>query len=338
MDGQTIGPTTHGATRPSSEVVPVPPETRYSLLERIGEGGMADVYRARHNALGKDVAVKVLKPSYAGDPVISERFIREGKALSRVQHENVVAVTDIGTTSDGSVLMVMELLVGEGLHKLLDREGPLPWSRARIIALQICRALHAAHQHGVVHRDMKPENCWRTKRGANKDFIKVLDFGIAKMRSVPGDNVQSLTATGEVFGTPEYMSPEQALGQRSDERSDVYAVGVMLYRMATGILPFTGRTAVAILGKQIHEQPPPPRTHAGDKTCPRTLEAIILRALSKDPNERYQTMKDLAEALAAGSVLRPHGGNPSRRMILWVVLAVIVGCMVALILVKMSTQ
>lgn len=313
---------------------------RYTLLDRIGEGGMAEVFRARHNHLGKELAIKLLKPSFAADPRVRERFVREARALSRVAHDNVVDVTDIGETPDGSVFMAMELLEGEGLHELLAREGPLPWARTKLIALQVCRALFAAHQEGVVHRDVKPENCWRSRRGANHDFIKVLDFGIAKMHPAPGEVLEKLTETGEVFGTPAYMSPEQAAGRPADGRSDIYAVGVMLYRMATGSLPFIGNTAVIVLGKHMHEPPVPPRSLATDSTCPPALETIILRALAKDPSDRFPSMKDLAGALAQVSSNTSTNGaaavaaaRPRRAIVWWAVVVVIACALVGLFLV-----
>jgi serine/threonine protein kinase len=280
---------------------------RYTLREHIAEGGMADVFRARHNILRKEIAIKILKPEFAADEIIRERFAREARALSTVTHDNVVDISDFGTTPTGSVFFAMELLSGEPLSDTLADSGPLPWPRVKIIGLQICRALHAAHMRGVIHRDMKPENCWRMKRGANSDFIKVLDFGIAKICPTDGASLEKLTETGQVFGTAEYMSPEQAQGRRADERSDVYSVGIILYQMVTGRLPFTGDSTISILNKQVYEEPVPPRT----ADCPAQLESVILRSLAKDPDDRFWSIKDLAEALAAVGVKQPIAESSS---------------------------
>jgi len=200
---------------------------RYRLLKKLGEGGMGTVYLAEHVTIKKRCAIKLLNPEYAHKEELVQRFLQEARAASMIAHENVVEITDFGAAPNGSVFFVMEMLVGEDLSDTIKREAPMPWSRVAPMALQICRALGAAHSKGIVHRDMKPENCFRVDRHGNADFIKVLDFGIAKVTSDDPDGTGGrLTSTGMIFGTPTYMSPEQAQGQRVDLRSDIYALGV----------------------------------------------------------------------------------------------------------------
>jgi len=271
---------------------------RYRLLRILGHGGMGYVYLAQHTTLDKTVAVKVLGSRWARQPEFRERFLVEAKATSKLRHENVIEVHDFGVTPNDSAFMAMELLRGEALSELVAREGALTWPRAKGIALQVCRALHFAHENGVLHRDVKPENCFRMKRGANRDFIKLLDFGLAKIFGDEKDPHSSLTRAGAVFGTPEYMSPEQARGKPVDVRTDVYSTGVLLYELMTGQVPFSGETFMDVLTKQCADAPTPPTIMAPHAAIPPDVEAVILRALSKDVSTRYQTMRELAEALA----------------------------------------
>ncbi len=272
---------------------------RYRVLDKLGQGGMGSVYRVEHIEIGKQCAIKVLAAHYGQDDQQRRRFLREARAASTIAHENVVDVTDFGPAPNGSVFLSMELLVGEELSDLMSREGPMPWFRTKRIVLQVCRALHAAHEKGIYHRDVKPENCFRIKRGANQDFIKVLDFGIAKIMSKEINPDQSLSQAGMVFGTPEYMSPEQARGAKVDHRTDVYAVGVMLYEMVTGKVPFDGSSNLEILARQANDPPIPPRKMAPNLGIKPEVEAIILRTLQKHPDERFQSIRELAEAIAS---------------------------------------
>jgi serine/threonine-protein kinase len=271
---------------------------RYHLQRILGRGGMGYVYLAEQVTIHKQVAVKVLSTTYASNPEHKERFLREAKAASKVAHDNVIEVIDFGATPNGSVFIAMELLHGEELSELVAREAPLSWVRAKKIILQVCRAIHAAHEQDILHRDIKPENCFRIKRGANRDFIKVLDFGLAKAvgREAPQ---QAITQTGAVFGTAEYMSPEQARAKSVDARSDVYAVGVMLYELMTGRVPFEAESFMEVLAAQISDPPRPPREVAPQAEISPELEALILKALAKDPDERFGSMRRLAEAVAA---------------------------------------
>jgi serine/threonine-protein kinase len=274
---------------------------RYRILERLGAGGMGVVYLAEHVTIRKRCAIKVLSDEFANKPDIVDRFLQEARAASMIAHENVVEITDFGQTPSGSVFFVMEMLHGEDLSATIQREGALPWERVRPMMMQICRALQAAHDSGIIHRDMKPENCFRVERSGTKDFIKVLDFGIAKVTSDETEG-KGLTKTGMIFGTPEYMSPEQAQGQRVDHRADIYAVGVILYELLTGQTPFTADTFMGVLSKHMFEVPPSPSAVAPEGVkIPRPVEAVILKALQKDPNHRFSSMTEMMEAIEGAS-------------------------------------
>ncbi len=270
---------------------------RYRILRRIGRGGMGEVFLAEHAAIGKHVAVKILSEDFARKPRIVQRFLQEARAASLIRHENVVDITDFGHTPSGLPFLTMEYLDGEDLKAMLRREIRLPWPRARRILLQVLAALEVAHNNGVIHRDIKPDNCFRLTRGDNVDFIKVLDFGIAK---VLGDEIdQALTQTGVVMGSAEYMSPEQAKSEPIDARTDLYAVGVILYQMLTGRVPFRANGFMGTLSKHIMEPPPLPRQVAPEAKISRQLEQLVLRALAKDPGQRFQSAREFIVALRA---------------------------------------
>ena len=272
---------------------------RYRVLDLIGKGGMGKVYLAEHIALGKRVAVKVLNPAYTHRPDQVKRFLREARAASKIGHENVIDVIDYGEMPSGSVFFVMEHLQGEDLGKLLRRTGSLPWSRARRILLQICRAVQAAHGKGILHRDMKPENCFIIHRNGMRDFVKVLDFGIAKMHEENNRVSHTLTQAGALIGTPEYMAPEQVQGEAGDARIDIYALGCIMYQLLTGQLPFSDKTMFGVLSQQVNVRPVPPRQLSPDADIPVEVEAIILKAMEKDRNLRFQTMAELIESIVA---------------------------------------
>ncbi len=273
---------------------------RYRVVKKLGEGGMGSVYLAEHTTINKKLAIKVLSPEFSHKQDLVDRFLQEARAASMIDQENVVEITDFGSTPNGSVFFVMEYLNGEDLSDTVKNNGRLPWSRVKPIMLQVVDALKAAHAAGIIHRDMKPENCFRIKRGSNEDFIKVLDFGIAKVTSDEGDGGgKNLTRTGMIFGTPEYMSPEQAKGEKVDARVDVYALGVILYELLTGRVPFTADTFMGILTKHMFEPPAAPSTIVPDANIPEEVEAIILKALQKDREYRFQSMEDMGVAIEA---------------------------------------
>jgi hypothetical protein len=265
---------------------------RYRIQVRIGEGGMGVVYKAVHTSLNKVIALKVLRGEMAKDAEVVQRFVQEAQSASSIGHENIIDISDFGRLPDGTVYFVMEYLNGQPLNDLIKRGGSIPVTDAVQILRQIGSALGAAHQRGIVHRDLKPDNIYLVQRGELSNFVKVLDFGIAKV----GGASNKLTRTGMVFGTPHYMSPEQAAGQSVDARTDIYALGVIMYEMFTGRVPFDADTFMAVLTKHMFEKPQPMNSpHAGRQLG--ALEEITMRALEKKPENRYQTMHELVEDL-----------------------------------------
>jgi serine/threonine protein kinase len=296
---------------------------RYRILKKLGEGGMGVVYLAEHVVIEKKIALKVLFPDLTRRSDLVQRFLQEAKSASRIGHENVIDITDFGQSPEGYVFIAMEYLVGQDLGQLLKASGPLPWPRAQPIVLQIVKALRAAHERGIVHRDMKPENVFVSPRDDGREFVKVLDFGIAKVLGLD-EEAPRLTRTGMIFGTPEYMSPEQAQGQPVDHRVDIYAVGCILYHMLTGEVPFKAESFMGILSKHMVEAPIAPSTR--NPAVEPQVEALINRAMEKDPTRRFQTMGEFADALLplghisdrSGALFLPpsmparHAGMPAR--------------------------
>ncbi len=268
---------------------------RYRLKRRLASGGMGDVWAAYHAGLKRDVAVKVLRvDAQERSAGAVTRFEREVRATAELQHPNTVRVFDYGTTEDGLCYYVMELLEGETLRAHVNRLGPLPPARAVHIIGQAARAIGEAHERGIIHRDIKPENLFLTSLGGEHDFLKVIDFGIAKVQTAQA----TMTRTGWVLGTPEYMSPEVAMGKIADTRSDVYALGAVLYFLLCGRPPFVGENAGRLFFAHATEVPLPPSAHLGH-ALPDDLEALVMRALAKEPDARYASASDLALALAA---------------------------------------
>ncbi|MEO6955086.1 MAG: serine/threonine-protein kinase [Polyangia bacterium] len=270
---------------------------RYRVLSKLGEGGMGVVYLAEHILIEKKVALKILGEDFARKSDLVARFMQEAKAASRIGHENIVDISDFGQTASGSVFFAMEHLEGSDLATAIRNDGPMPFARVLPIVQQISRALAAAHGKGIIHRDMKPENIFIITRNGQPDFVKILDFGIAKMSALDEPN-ERLTRTGMIFGTPEYMSPEQARGDRPDHRVDIYALGCIIYEMLTGDVPFHAETFMGVLTKHMFETPEPLGAHV---PVPSDVEAVVMRALSKNRDERYQSMRELADALTACS-------------------------------------
>jgi tRNA A-37 threonylcarbamoyl transferase component Bud32 len=279
---------------------------RYEVLRRIGEGGMGAVYEAKHALIGKRVAVKVLLEKFHAQRDFVERLLQEARLASSIGHENIVDVTDFGTTDDGRSFVVMEFLDGESLASLAIREAPLPIERSLRIARQVASALGAAHAKGIFHRDVKPENIYLVQRG-DADFVKVVDFGISKAVKPGGDEgpeTYRLTHTGLLLGTPLYMSPEQARGSEDlDHRVDIWALGVLLYECLTGEVPFRANNYLQIISQVLTHEPMPPSQLRPELGIPDAVEAVVMRAMDKDRTRRYQTMAELErdlERLLAG--------------------------------------
>jgi serine/threonine-protein kinase len=271
---------------------------RYRLLKRIGEGAMGWVFLAEHTEIGKQCAVKVLRPSLCKLPEAVRRFRREARAATQIGSRHIVDVTDFGATANGAVFYVMEYLSdGEDLGTLLERSGKLPWPRVVGMLRQLCEALQAAHDAEIIHRDCKPANFYRTMQEGNPDFIKVLDFGIARL-ATPKDSI--VTATGVIMGTPDFMAPEQAQGKHVDHRADIYSLGASVYALLTGRPPFVGVNEYDVIYKQLNEHPRPPSELT--PAVPPWLDAAVLRAMAKDPSARFQSMREFAAAVDPATV------------------------------------
>lgn len=264
---------------------------RYRLEARLGEGGMGIVYRARHVLIDRVVALKLVRPDLRGETHLRAWMLREARAANRVDHAHIIDIHDIGETEEGELYLVMEYLVGTALSSELAR-GPLPIIRGVDILEQMCAGLARAHDLGVVHRDLKSDNILLTVRGGRKDFVKILDFGLAALARDP-----RLAPKGAVFGTPEYMSPEQARGEDAGPHSDLYALGILFFEMLTGQLPFRSTDRETLLEMQRKALPPKPRALQPDVHP--AGEAIVLRLLEKDPGKRFQDAHHLQEELKA---------------------------------------
>lgn len=283
---------------------------RYEVLGKLGVGGMASVYEGRRVGLLNRVAIKVLRADLCEDPSNVKRFLREARASSVIEHENVVDIIDFGPTESLPVYFVMEFLEGRDIRQELKAIGHMGWSRCRQILLQVVGALGAAHEKAIVHRDVKPANIFLIRRQNGEEVAKVLDFGIAKITEEQlGGLTQANTMTNGLLGTVSYMAPEQARGDTIDARTDVYAVGVVAYKMLTGEVPFKGNNPYVVLEQHVSERPRPPRELVPD--IPPEAEAIVLRCLEKAPEKRFQTMYELAEALTHGSTLQYGQGTDS---------------------------
>ncbi len=276
---------------------------RYRIDRPLGEGGMGKVYQATQEILRRKVAIKVLKPEYSVKEDIVARFHREAISASQIKHANVIEVFDYGMLENGCAYLAMEHLHGNDLAEELMQHGFIRTRRALRLALQVCKALHAAHRVGVVHRDMKPDNIFLVRSEDGEEQVKIVDFGIALLRT-PDEEAQSqpqrrrLTKTGMIFGTPEYMAPEQAAGKKADERVDVYAMGIILFEMFTGAVPFSGDSFMAVLAAHLNDPVPSMMHYRPDLDLSQELHDVVAKALAKNPNERFSTMLEFAKAIA----------------------------------------
>jgi serine/threonine-protein kinase len=284
----------------------------YLMLELVGIGGMGRVYRAEQTALGRTVAVKIIHPHLVGEENAAARFITESRAASRLNHPNSVGIIDFGKSPDGQLYLVMEFLRGKDLARVSYEEGPLPFRRIVEVLRQTLAALAEAHSENIIHRDLKPENIILEPVRSGGDFVKVVDFGLAKIRQ--DNNQPSITSPGIVCGTPEYMSPEQARGDPLDARSDLYAVGVILYQMLTGRLPFEAESPTQVVLAHLTRPPVDPRQLAPERKIPDVLAEIVLKALAKEPKDRFQDSDDMSAALA-GALAKIEGRQSSRQPI-----------------------
>ncbi len=287
---------------------------RYRIVEILGRGGMGSVYRVEHTRIGKLLAMKLLSGELSQRPEAVRRFKREALTVSKLTSPNTVQVFDFGT-SDGLSYLVMELVSGQSLGDLARAAGPMPWARAARIVIQIASSLSEAHGLGIVHRDIKPENVMLVPGEGGVDVAKVLDFGLAKLREPEG--AAEVTSHGMILGTPTYMAPEQIRGEAVDPRSDIYSVGALLYRLITGEPPFRSDSALSVLSKHLHEAPIPPIERAPGAGIPAGLSRLVMRALRKRPEDRFQRIEDLQRELvvelgAAGSASAEGLLDPGR--------------------------
>ncbi len=270
---------------------------RFKINALIARGGMGKVYRAEQAPLGRVCAIKVLNPNYAGehDPEFHKRFFLEASIASKLTHPNTVTIFDYGRTDDDIYYMAMEYLEGHTLHRAIREAGHFPEERAAHVARQICRALREAHSLGVIHRDLKPANIFLVEHGDETDFVKVLDFGLVK--NVSGDKGEDLTQTGLFMGSPKYMAPEQIRGDRVDARTDIYALGIIMYEMITGKVPFDRPNSVNILMAHVNEEAPPMRQMNPNINLSPAIEDTVGRCMAKDPDQRFRSMDEVLAAL-----------------------------------------
>ena len=274
---------------------------RYQIESVLGQGGMGDVYLVRHTVMRKRLALKLLRPEISHVAEFAARFEREAMAAANIDHPHVAAATDCGKAEDGTFFLALEYVEGQSLRQALQG-GPLPLTRALHIAHQVASAMVRAHELGITHRDLKPENIMLTRRDGDADFVKVLDFGLAKLSAgaTPGDTAataQKLTQLGEIFGTPQYMAPEQTTGGEADGRTDLYALGMILFEMLAGRLPFDGNNISDFLRHQLATPLPPLRKRAPQIEVPERIEALVRRLCEKRPEDRFQSAEQFLEAL-----------------------------------------
>jgi serine/threonine-protein kinase len=280
---------------------------KYQIVKQLGEGGMGCVYLAEQK-LGtsvRKVALKTLHKHLSHDPHIKARFDREAGTVAALEHPNTIQVYDFGEMEDGTLYLVMEFVQGRSVADILEKDGPMPPARVENILRQVCGSLEEAHSHGIVHRDLKPDNVVLCERAGTKDWVEVLDFGIAKRSSEHDPNEAKLTQQGMVLGTPPYMSPEQFTGQPVDVRSDIYALGVMTYEMLVGKYPFEANTAWEWASKHMTEAPRPIETQALGANVPDRMRSAITRALAKNKDERFASVKEFYEAASGGGLPNP---------------------------------
>ncbi|MBI2373619.1 MAG: protein kinase [Deltaproteobacteria bacterium] len=287
---------------------------RYRIEEKIAEGGMGVVYRATQLQLNRRVALKTLRPKLLHDPRVERRFCVEAEALARIRHGSTVTIHDYGSTSDGLLYIVMEYLEGKTLSKLILEEGPLPFARILLIGLQVARALRAAHNEGILHRDLKPANIIVTRDEESRDEAKVVDFGLASFMQSQEDNEVPQSLTNSRVGTPAYMAPEQILGQDIDHRVDIYAFGVVLFYMCTGVPPFPGPRPIEVARHHLDTPPPPLASVGYGREVHPSVASIVERCLQKRREDRFASGTELVdaikEALASSDIERATNSDP----------------------------
>ncbi|MFN0252155.1 MAG: protein kinase domain-containing protein [Kofleriaceae bacterium] len=313
--GRTISSTQEvsHAGQPSSSTAEAPSligreiAGRYRVRAKLGEGGMGAVYKAEQMSLKRTVAVKLLRPEVASSQLLLARFNAEAQAVAKLSHPNTVNIYDFGQDGDGTLFIAMEFIEGKSLRQVIHTEAPLPLRRTLNIASQIAASLVDAHAASIIHRDLKPDNVMMQDRGKQRDVVRVLDFGIAKLRDEGRQTQMAMTQAGDMLGTPQYMAPEQIRAEHIDGRTDVYALGCILYEMITGRLPFEGTTVMALLSKHLTEQVVPPSARRPELNVPPAIDQLVLAAMAKDPNARPATMDLMGEHIASILASLPVG-------------------------------
>jgi serine/threonine-protein kinase len=314
--GKATAPTESGSSWPNAQgaqpdMIGRTIAGRYRIVAKLGEGGMGAVYRGEQTSLKRAVAIKLLRPELSTNQMILRRFNAEAEAVAKLSHPNTVIVYDFGQDTDGSLFIAREYIEGKSLRSAIGREGPFSPARAIAIALQVAASLSDAHSHSIVHRDLKPDNVMLQERGRQKDIVRVLDFGIAKLRDDNRATQQAMTQAGDMLGTPQYMAPEQIRGEAIDGRTDIYALGCMIYEMVTARLPFEAPTIMAMLSKHLLEQVVPPTQRRPDLNLPKSIDQLVLGAMAKDPKDRPPTMDQFSEMLAGLLQQLPQDPNRS---------------------------
>ncbi len=317
--GKATAPTESGSSWPAAagtapDLVGREIAGRYRIVKKLGEGGMGAVYRGEQISLKRPVAVKVLKPELGANQLVLRRFNAEAEAVAKLSHPNTVNIYDFGQDSDGSLFIAMEFIDGRSLRDAIQKEGPFTPTRAIHIAIQVAASLSDAHAHSIVHRDLKPDNVMLQDRGRNKDVVRVLDFGIAKLRDDNRATQQAMTQAGDMLGTPQYMAPEQIRGEAIDGRTDIYALGCMIYEMVTARMPYEAPTIMAMLSKHLLENAVAPSQRRPDLMIPPAVDQLVLRAMAKDPASRPPTMDQFSELLQALLATLPPDPNRSAGM------------------------
>lgn len=295
-DGTVLVPVSSGEDHPERDLVGERIFGDYILRRKLGEGGMGAVYLAENVAINQRIAIKVLHPESAANDEMVQRFNREADAIARLSHPNTIRVFIFGKTPDPLIYLAMEFVDGRPLRDVLHEHGAFDELRAINVLRQALHALSEAHELGIVHRDLKPDNIMLTRFRGVDDFVKVLDFGIAKIKEQDGQDQRKLTQAGIVYGTPEYLSPEQARGKDIDHRADLYALGIILYEMLTGVVPFNGSTSLAILSGHVYQEPPDPSS-VSKAPIADAMKDVLFKAIAKKPEDRYQSAMEFLEAL-----------------------------------------
>ncbi|MBW2276674.1 MAG: protein kinase, partial [Deltaproteobacteria bacterium] len=284
-----------GAAPAADPLIGIVVDTRYRIIDLVGRGGMGAVYRVEHVKMGKVMAMKLLHGELSQNQEVARRFRREAEAVSRLSHINTVSVFDFGN-HHGMMYLVMEYIEGRDLSEVLREQGPLSATRVAPILVQVCSALIEAHGKGIIHRDVKPENILVSQQYDQRDFVKVLDFGLAKLREQRERT--KITQDGSLVGTPYYMAPEHIRGEGVDARSDVYSLGAVMYKLLTGETPFSASSPMGIITKHLTEKVDPPSMRFPNLDIPKQCDAIVLKAMNKGPDDRYGSAYELRSALA----------------------------------------